>query len=227
MSSSGLSDDRLPGDATESVGKDEGTSSPGLTYEDLTDLLERVYDDPYRDSWGNQLGDQIEAARWPDETRGEVKRRLMRGVYEADLRAKYHKAPRGFVQIDGKPYSTHDPFHFVNRYGMGGSVRAQEIRLGVFKATPEAMMRHEAAENGARLTLRLLSPIVAGAKLEETERSTARGGKPVAQSGMGIGVGGTDPNTEVGVPGAGEGETSTPEGEEVLPPATPEESQTP
>lgn len=119
------------------------------SYDDLQDLLDRVYDNPY--------GDRIEAARWPDETRAEAKRRLMHAVYDADMRKKYAVPPKEFVQGAGVglPYSTHNPLHFVNRYGMGGP-KFETIRVGIFKDTPAEMMRHEARENGARLSLRLL-----------------------------------------------------------------------
>lgn len=141
---------RLEGLATvpaELMPENTGVGTDLPTYDDLQELLDRVYDNPY--------GDQIEAARWPDETRAEAKRRLMHGVYEADMRAKYHSRPKEFVQVDGKPYNTNNPWHFTNRYGMG--MGAPSYRVGVFKATPDEMMRHEARENGARLALRLLS----------------------------------------------------------------------
>lgn len=120
-----------------------------MTYDDLMDVLDRVYANPY--------GDQIEAARWPDETRAEAKRRLMRGVYEADMRAKYHSRPREFVQVDGKPYDTNNPWHFTNRYGMGGAGRVPAYMIGVYKDTPRLMMEHCARECAAIVTLRILS----------------------------------------------------------------------
>lgn len=124
--------------------------SEGFTYDGFMDLMDSVYEG---------AGDRIEMARWPDETRGEAKRRLMREVYAADMRAKYHMPPKGFVQIDGKPYSTHNVWHFTNRYGMGGAGRAEELVVGVFKDTPRAMMVECARESGARLALRLLGQI--------------------------------------------------------------------
>lgn len=141
---------RLEGLATvpaELMPENTGVGTDLPTYDDLQELLDRVYDNPY--------GDQIEAARWPDETRAEAKARLMKAVYDADMRKKYAVMPKGFVQTDGRPYSTHNPFHFSNRYGMLPPVNT--YRVGVFKGTPDEMMRHEARENGARLALRLLS----------------------------------------------------------------------
>jgi hypothetical protein len=157
-----------------------------LTYEDLVSLLDKVYESPYgapdvfeesrrtvcvNDTDGD--GDCASCARYGDEspcrqreTRGQAKTRVMlehyalegRPARHADmwaLRAQY-VSMKEYVQSDGRPYSTHNPAHFTNRYGMGGT-RIPVIQLGVYKGTPEAMMRYEAAENGARLALRLLS----------------------------------------------------------------------
>lgn len=120
-----------------------------LTYDDMMALMEKVYE-----QGANPYGDRIEMARWPDETRAEAKRRLMREVYAADMRAKYHMPPKEFVQTDGKPYHTDNWAHFFNRYSAGACVPS--YRIGVYKDTPAEMMRHEARENGARYALRIL-----------------------------------------------------------------------
>ena len=119
----------------------------GPTYDGLMGLMGRVYED---------AGDRIEAARWPDETRAEAKRRLMREVYEADMRAKYHMMPREFMQGyhgAGKPYDTHNPWHFQMRYGMKAR---PGIRVGVYKDTPQVMMVEAVKERAATVTLRIL-----------------------------------------------------------------------
>lgn len=116
------------------------------TYDDVVTLMGRLEDNPY--------GDRIEAARWPDETRAEAKRRLMQAVYEADMRKKYAVRPKHFSQGDGRPYDTNNWFHFTERYGMR---YVPSIAVGIFRETPAQMMQAETAENGARLALRLLS----------------------------------------------------------------------
>lgn len=120
----------------------------GFTYDDFMDTLDSVYANPY--------GDRIEAARWPDETRAEAKRRLMREVHDADMRAKYHSRPREFVQVDGKPYDTNNVWHYINRYGMGGSGKVPSYTVGVYKDTPRRMMVEAARECDAKRALLLL-----------------------------------------------------------------------
>jgi hypothetical protein len=131
-----------------------------MTYEDLVSLLERVREQP------DLRGPDVFADHKLDgETGRQAKSRTMldyslegRSVRDADLwalRAQY-VSMKQYVQIDGKPYSTHNPLHFTNRYGMGGA-RVQMIQLGIFKGTPEAMMVECARECAAREALRLLS----------------------------------------------------------------------
>lgn len=125
----------------------------GFTYEGFMDLMDRVYEG---------AGDRIEMARWPDETRTEAKRRLMREVYAADMRAKYHMPPKEFVQGAGQglPYNTHNWVHFLNRYGSSPNstgAREPSYRVGVYKDTPRRMMVEAAGECEAKRALQLLS----------------------------------------------------------------------
>lgn len=119
----------------------------GPTYERFVDLMDAVYEG---------AGDQIEAARWPDETRADAKRRLMREVHDADMQAKYHSRPREYMQGHhgaGLPYNTNNPWHFQMRYGMP---HKSGIIVGVYKDTPQAMMVEAMRERAATVTLRIL-----------------------------------------------------------------------
>lgn len=139
--------------------------SEGLTHESLMELLQRVADQPYG-PFGAAPDDWFEGVRHEGETRSGTKTRVMLeeysrqgfGIKDRDLwqlRAAYARVYQ-FVQLDGRPYSTHNWQHFYNRYGTGGPHRAPVYMIGLRKDTLAEMARLCAAESEALRTLQIL-----------------------------------------------------------------------
>lgn len=150
-----------------------GTNRSGrtITADQVSALMDRVYHEPYRDSSGRYAteivgqrtadaiqeiqmvtaDDVFEGARLLGETRAQAKERL--------FRRQYVGRQREYMQVDGKPYSTHDWRHFYSRYG---TPHRPGIILGVYAETPETMMRVCAAERSATIALRLLGQALPG-----------------------------------------------------------------
>lgn len=162
-----------------------GMDEQRMTYKDLEALLKKVEAEPYgyepepvhpdvkayyqRRVLGQtheEMADVFEDARREGETRAGAKSRLMLEAYSRQgfgikdrdlwqLRAAYARVYQ-FVQTDGLPYSTHNPFHFWNRYGTGGPHRAPVYMIGLRKDTLAEMARLCAAESEALRTLQIL-----------------------------------------------------------------------
>lgn len=143
---------------------------PVLTYEDVQNVLDKVYEEAYRDSLGNPPPDIITEHKLDGETRAETKERLYaqqlreyRALMTSPVPAlppkTYHRGPRSYVQYDGKPYNTSNPRHFLNRYGMrlDGVKRWPELAVGVWKTTVETMMVESIRERQAVRTMNIIA----------------------------------------------------------------------
>lgn len=152
----------------------EPLPTEALTYKDVQDVLQRVYDEPYRDSAGNlpslehKYPDPLIEHKLDTETRADAKARLFAEQYAAYVNRladglglppkEYARGPRSYVQSDGRPYDTHDWRHFLNRWGTGVSGRrVPEIRVGVWRSTVEEMRVEGVKEAEARRALRILN----------------------------------------------------------------------
>jgi len=167
--------------------------------------------------------------KWATEK--PVRRRLPEDVLEAGmyetyrLPEQYATMPKEYVQGyhgGGRPYNTHNAFHFTMRYGMGNQPPSwKRVWLGVFADTPRRMAEVEAQQRAVRGSLRLLSLGALGDTLSVSDRPRSE------EARMSMSAQGDGEHQEVGVPGAENPEEPPMEGEPVEPPPAPEPPKPP